>query len=314
MGIILDTVIQTVKKHSPEILVGAGIIGVIAGTVVACKETKKVDAVLDNHTKRMEEIHMASDTGVSVNPETKEAVQYTEKDKKRDTTLAYGKTAYELVKLYLPSGLIISASVACILGSHSIMTKRNTGLTAAYVGISQAFEEYRQRIAERYGREADIEARYGTKAKKGKNVEGEEPVYEKVTDIPRTDHSRFFMEDSNYFDKNKNINLVNLIQAERTLNRKLKTRRSHMVTLNEVYDALDLEPAKDGQVLGYIYHPGVDELDEYGNPQVIKFLYIVFDDVKKKNVKKTLDEAISENGCGPEPVMLIDFPNLVPLY
>ena len=107
------------------------------------------------------------------------------------------------------------------------------------------------------------------------------------------------------------MNLVNLIQAQQTLNRKLKTRRSHVVTLNEVYDALDLDPSDDGQVLGYRYYPGNDELDENGLPEVIKFAYWVFDDSKKKNVKKTIEEAIEENGCGSEPVMLIDFPGLV---
>ena len=298
---LLDTVVQTVKKHIPDILVTLGVSGVVVGTVMACKETRKLDPILEDHQKRMDRIHMESDTGV-----------LSDKDKRKDTTMAYGKTAYELLKLYFPSALVTSASVGCIIGSHAVMANRNAGLAAAYTGISQAFSEYRENIVKKFGEEADIEAKYGIKTTKKKGKDGKEEVsYDISPDTVCSDHSRFFMAGSKFWNKNKKMNLVNLIQAQQTLNRKLKTRKSHVVTLNEVYDALDLDPSDDGQVLGYIYHPHDDELDEMGLPTVIKFAYWVFDDNKKKNVKKTIEEAIEEDGCGSEPVMLIDFPNLV---
>ena len=35
------------KKHSPEILVGVGVIGAVTSTVMACKATTKLSPVLD---------------------------------------------------------------------------------------------------------------------------------------------------------------------------------------------------------------------------------------------------------------------------
>ena len=306
---LIDSLAQSVRKHMPEILVAVGITGVVAGTVVACKETKKVDPILDEHNKQMEAIHMAADMEV-----TADGQKYDEKDKRKDTAITYAKTGFKLVKVYAPAALIIGGSIGCILGSHKILTKRNIGLTAAYTGLSQTFEDYRKKIIDKYGPEADVEARYEVKAKKKKGKDGEpdKVIYEPVGDIRASDHARFFQSDSGYFDKSKITNLSTLFSAERNLNRKLKTRRSHTVSLNEVYDALDLEPSKDALVLGYKYVPGKDPVDEDGVPQVIKFIYWVFDDKVNKNVKRSIeDEMLSTTNS--EPVMLIDFPGLVPI-
>ena len=147
---------------------------------------------------------------------------------------------------------------------------------------------------------------------KGKDGESDKVLYEPKGDIQASDHARFFQEDSRYWDKSKTMNLNMLFSAERNLNKKLKDRRSHTVTLNEVYDALDLDPSVDGQVLGYKYTPGLDPVDEDGIPQVIKFAYWVFDDNKKKSIKTSIeDEMVMPTNL--EPVMLIDFPNLVPI-
>ena len=46
---IIDNTVVFVKKHSPEILVWMGIGGVITGTVMACKETTKIDQIIEDH-------------------------------------------------------------------------------------------------------------------------------------------------------------------------------------------------------------------------------------------------------------------------
>jgi hypothetical protein len=38
-----------VKKHSPEILVGAGIVGVVTSAVMACNASTKLSAVLEEN-------------------------------------------------------------------------------------------------------------------------------------------------------------------------------------------------------------------------------------------------------------------------
>ena len=39
----------TLKAVSPEIMLGIGVVGVIASTVLACKATLKVDAIIAEH-------------------------------------------------------------------------------------------------------------------------------------------------------------------------------------------------------------------------------------------------------------------------
>lgn len=306
---IIDSIVKVARKHAPEILTGVGVTGVIVGTVMACKETTKIDPILEEHNKKMDDIHMCADTGITVDKETSTGVPYTAADKRKDTAICYAKTALELGKLYLPSALVMGGSIGCILGSHGIMHKRNVGLTAAYAGIHQAFEEYRKNIVEKFGADADIAAKYDVKVKKGKN--GEETTYETTENTDEGDHSRFFDCESIYWDKNQNLNLMTLHAAETNLNRKLKTRRSHVVTLNEICDALDIEPFKDGQVLGYEYKPGIDPVDENGFPMNIKFTILRLNN-KGRYILKSIDD-VAHDDTDVETVMLLDFPGLVPI-
>ena len=48
------------KKHSPEIMVAAGIVGVVTSAVMACKATTKVGSILDEKEKRLKPIRDAS--------------------------------------------------------------------------------------------------------------------------------------------------------------------------------------------------------------------------------------------------------------
>ena len=38
---------NVVQKHSPEILAGVGVVGVVASTVMACKATMKLNDILE---------------------------------------------------------------------------------------------------------------------------------------------------------------------------------------------------------------------------------------------------------------------------
>ena len=237
---VIDVAVQTIKKHTPEILMGVGIVGIGVGTVMACKEARKMDPILNEHKDQMEQIHMAADMEVVVDEETGQSAPYTEKDKRRDTFLAYGKTAIKMAELFAPSVGVISLSLGCVVSSHVILRRHNLALTAAYGGISTTFNNYRKNIREKFGEAADAEAMYSIKAKKVKGKDGEEETieYSKTPDTEENDHSRFFDAESRCWDKNVNLNLMTLHSAEAGLNRKLKARRSHTVTLNEIYDVL----------------------------------------------------------------------------
>ena len=67
-----------VQKHSPEILMGLGIIGTVASAVMACRATLKVNDILEEKKKTVEAIHSCAED---------ETVDYNEEDKKKDLTI-----------------------------------------------------------------------------------------------------------------------------------------------------------------------------------------------------------------------------------
>lgn len=324
----IDNCVQTIKKHSPEILVGLGITGVVVGTVIACKETKKIDPIIEEHKTQMDSVHKCALEGSVVNTQTNEVVEYTEKDKNRDTFLVYTKTGFKLVKLYLPATLIIGGSIACILGSHKIMTERNNNLAGAYVSISTAFNEYRKKVAEKYGEQVDAELRYGIKAKKKKNKddETEYEMPENPEDILNTaERARFIRQKitrddpngSRTYDASKTLRLSNINQNKISVNRYLKERKGHTISLNEVCAIYDVLPFEDGYDWGYKYDPNMDPVDGNGMPMIFDPDIFCFDKRKNTREQKTVSELINDDNNNFEidyEETLIDFaPGLVPL-
>ena len=55
-GLFSKTSFQ-LKKHSPEILVVAGVIGVVTSAVMACKATTKVNEILDKTKEDVEDVY-----------------------------------------------------------------------------------------------------------------------------------------------------------------------------------------------------------------------------------------------------------------
>lgn len=149
------------KKHSPEILVGAGVVGVVASAVMACKATTKLDDVLAETKDTVDKIHDVTEHPEKI-PEGKE---YTVEDSKKDLTIVYTQAGVKLVKLYGPAVVLGTVSIAAIIGGHHILRKRNIALAAAYTAVDKGFKEYRGRVLERFGEEVDKELRYNIKAK-----------------------------------------------------------------------------------------------------------------------------------------------------
>ena len=82
------------KKHSPEILIVAGVIGTVASTVMACKATTKLGEIMDNAKDDIEAVHEAVE-----HPEDLPQ-KYTAEDGKKDLTIVYTQTALRVAKLH----------------------------------------------------------------------------------------------------------------------------------------------------------------------------------------------------------------------
>ena len=147
------------KKHSPEILVVAGVVGTVASAVMACHATTKLDSVLEKSKKDVDAIHKCAE-----NEEL--AAEYSKDDAKKDLAIVYVQAGVKVAKLYAPAVALGTLSIASIVASHDILKKRNVALAAAYATVDKTFKEYRNRVVERFGAEVDKEIRYNIKAKK----------------------------------------------------------------------------------------------------------------------------------------------------
>lgn len=244
------------KKHSPTILMVAGVVGTVASTVMACKATMKVNDILEESKENIEKIHQ-----VSEDEEFKD--QYSEEDAKKDLTIVYVQTGVKLAKLYAPAIGLGVLSVASILTSNNIMRKRNVALAAAYATVDKGFKEYRNRVIDRFGEEVDKELKYNIQKKKIETLEVDEKtgkekkVKKEVAVIDGIDgysqYARFFDDGSSYWEKNSEYNLMFLRGRQQYAN-DLLMARGHLF-LNEVYDMLDIPRTKAGQVVGWVYDP-----------------------------------------------------------
>ena len=278
------------RKHSPEILIVAGVVGTVASAVMACKATLKLNDVLDEAKETVEKIHECAE-----NPEMKE--QYSEEDSKKDLAIVYAQTGLKLAKLYGPSILLGAASIGCVFASNNIIRKRNVALAAAYATVDKGFKEYRGRVVERFGKAVDKELKYNIKAKEIEerivDESGNEKAVTKTIDVAdpnfTSDYARFFDDGCTGWDKDPEISLMFLKQQQNYANEMLKARG--YLFLNEVYDMLGIPRSKAGQVVGWVY-------DEYGT---------VGDNFVDFGIYDTHSERKRAFVNGYERVILLDF-------
>ena len=256
-----------IKKASPEIMVVAGVVGVVTSTVMACKATTKVNDILEETRKQVDDVHNVLDSDVVSEDE------YTNDDAKKDLAIIYTQTGVKLIKLYAPSVLVGALSITGILASHKILKKRNVALTAAYATIDRSFKEYRGRVVERFGKELDRELRYNIKAQeieeKTVDKDGNETTEKKTISVvdPNmySDYARIFDNGSMGWTKDPEYNLMFLKLQQNQANDRL--RAQGYLFLNDVYDMLGIPRTKAGQIVGWIYdkeNPVGDNFVDFG--------------------------------------------------
>lgn len=253
-----------VKKHSPEILVVTGVIGVVASAVMACKATTKISKISDEHKKQIDELHLALERG-----ETKSGESYDVEDSKKDLTIIYAQTGLKYVKLYAPSVVLGALSIMAIVSSNNILRKRNVALAAAYTAVDKSFKNYRNRVVERFGKDLDRELRYNIKAKEVEETivddDGKEKKIKKTVNVASlnepSDYARFFDEYCTGWTKDSEYNLGFLKAQQAYANNRL--REQGYLYLNDVYDMLGIPKTKAGQVVGWIYDESNPDIDNY---------------------------------------------------
>jgi len=254
------------RKNSPEILLAIGVVGVVGGTILACKATLKAEEILIKSKDTLEKIDRAKKLS-----EKDDKIDYSEDEAKKDTAIVYVQTSVQLLKEYAPAIAITAISIALILQSHNLLTKRNAALVAAYKLVDAGFKEYRKRVLEEYGEEVDQKLRFGQREIEAIEVNSkgkEKKIVKKVLGTNDISPYSFVFSDqtSTQFKRNYDMNLFVLKSAQHYANDILRVR-GH-IFLNEILDNLGMERTRAGAVVGWV--SGYNSHNEL-NDQVVVF-------------------------------------------
>ena len=243
-----------IKKNTPELLIVAGVGGLIVSAVMACKNTMKLPDILEDMEESLEEIHdkvaAEEEKAAAENREPKINVGH-------ETTMVYVNTGIKIAKLYaLPIGLGV-LSVLSIADSNKIMRQRNAALTAACVATDQAFKDYRSRVVEKFGEAADKELKHGIHEEEieettvdGKGKEKKVTKKIKVADLgTESPYVKYLTRTNPFWENDEQLMLFNIKAKQNYLNDRLHVM--HSVTLNEAYEELGFKRTKAGMVCGW---------------------------------------------------------------
>lgn len=254
------------KKHSPEILVVAGVVGAVTSGVMACRATLKVVPVLNEAKENVSTLKT-----VMENPEMIPD-GCTMEDCQNDMKIVCAQTGLKVVKAYAPAVILGVLSITAILTSSNIMRKRNLALAAAYTAADKGFKEYRNRVKERFGNELEKEILFNLKEKEVEEVvtneDGSEQTIKKTVTVSDADptapsiYARFFDDGCPDWEKDSEFNLMFLKRQQDYANELLRCR-GH-VFLNEVYDMLGIPRTHAGQQVGWMEDGNGDGYIDFG--------------------------------------------------
>ena len=194
-------------KNGPTILTCIGGVGVAATSIMAVKATPKALALLEEaKQEKGEEL-----------------------------------TKLEIVKVagpvYIPSIAMGTATIACIFGANILNKHHQASLMSAYALLDNSYKEYKKKIEELYGAEANSRA----------VEELAKDHYEEDDYIFEEDNKKLFYDEfsKRYFEST----MEDVLKAEYLLNRNISL--SGYAYLNEFYETLGLAPVDYGDYLGW---------------------------------------------------------------
>lgn len=242
------------KKHSPVIMFGLGVAGMVGTTVLACRATLRVDEILQE----------AESKRTLIDQLAKDDDRYSEKDRNRDLGLVKITTVRRITQLYLPAAALGIVSCASLTGSHVVLSRRNTAVMAAYAALDKGFKEYRERVREELGEENELAIRNNVTTQIVEVVDNEGKKKKEagpVAGMPSI-YARFFDEYSTSWQPQPEYNLAFLTSQQRYANDRLLAR-GH-IFLNEIYDSLGIPRTKAGAVVGWIVSEDGDNFVDFG--------------------------------------------------
>ena len=294
---VISSVSTKVSKNSPTILIVAGAVGVVAGTILAVKAGKESDEKTKKAKEDLDIVHQYKDK-VTEEPVEGEEVQYTKNDYVKDLAKAYRNLIFAYAKVYGPAALTTIFSLFLIFSSHKILNGRYVTTYASLATMTKAYDAYRKNVIEDQGFEADERYRFGIKT-----IEEEKPALDKEGN-PKLDKNRnpktvkekhdilpdeiidprSFLWDEvtaahvydntssdDYIRWKTNVSTVQQAQeaSNNIMHARAKDPRNNgigFIYLNEVLDKLGLKRVDIGQIVGWLYDPRLDMTNEKYDP------------------------------------------------
>lgn len=219
---IIKSIRIAMKKHSPEILTGIGIAGMITTTIMAVRATPKALILIEDKKDELETDKL--------------------------TPIETIKTAWPC---YIPSALICTVSVCCLIGASSTNFRRNTTLATAYTLSESSLKEYQEKVVDTIG-------------EKKEQVIRDEIAKDKIVDNPirnviLTEKSGsticYDVLSGRYFKSDRDE--INRVVNE--LNRQM--RDEMYIALNDFYFELGLDSIKIGNELGWNIDKGYIDIN-----------------------------------------------------
>ena len=211
------------SKHSPEILTGIGLTGMITSTILAVKATPKALTLIDKKKKELQTDEL--------------------------TPLELIKTTW---KPYLPTVGTIIMSSSCIIFASRVNYKRNAALATAYSISERTLLRYRDKVIETIGENKERSIReYIAQDDVNDNKKKDSQI------IVTSKGNTLFMDSMSGRYFKSDIDQIKKVVNE--LNRKLVYE--NYISLNEFYGEIGLDHVKNGNLVGWNINSGLIEPD-----------------------------------------------------
>lgn len=258
------TIGNDMKIKTPEILLGVGLVCVVGGTLLACKNTLKIKEVLDDHNEYIEKIEKFRGTE-----------KYSEEDAQQDTAILYRNTIGSMVKAYAPVVGLEILGLGCILYSHKVLSDRYLGALSTINAMQLGLNAYRNRVRDKVGAQEEYDLFHNIKKEfvEEKFIDEKGKERTRVAEVPITSGeaaTRFsYMFDRNswgFKDMYANKRFFNF--TEKSLNEQLYSRGKDTgfstMTAKEVTDYFGWTEREKDQ-LALLTNGWIFRMDEYQN-------------------------------------------------
>lgn len=221
---------RSVSRHSPEILTGVGIAGMVTTVVLAVKATPKaLELIAEEEKHRIKEATI------------EEAREWSDKGGVPIKPVDYVKLCW---KPYIPAAVTGVVSVACIVGANSVHARRNAALYSAYKISTTALTEYRDKVVETIGEKKE----HAIRDKVAKDKMEKNPVNESTVII--TGGGETLCYDS-HSDRYFYSDIDNIKRSVNELNHRMTFGGEMYISLNDFYDEIGLKHTEAGDNIGW---------------------------------------------------------------